>query len=793
MNKISKKIVALATMAAFVLTLVPAAAFAAPGDAGYGQGEAYPEASGITASTTEVEVGDSLTATVKVQDITNTGTTDSLLEKGDSLLLWATPADDPDTFSTSVDFVTGNDDIAATLNNSNIYKFTPEPKNNDTFKITFNRAGEYTIYAAVGSASYAGDDVSDVTGSYTVLGLKLTVNVTATPISVSSFALTGEDGERVFLNEDNIVDELDLTDEAFDANGTDTYTVRGVARQADGSLAINQTITLTSGDAENLQFTDTESGTTEVETNNEGAFSFEFSMNDFRNVPIYIASGDVEYTVRIITETVNPYDIDTTEDGGYILAGTDSRWNWTNSWFSDAVQFTITDVAGNPVTGDVSNIEPAADYNSADHAKNLRVTQKADDSTLDASKLVLVPYGDVYTLMYLGDKDDAKTDLVPGTYTVRVALESGDYATATFYVAEYGTTQSLEIDLYGHEYMTNPSVTPSEEWTKLDGEVTLGQTVMAVGTYVDENGIKIPAYNAVFGFNGDAKRQDTHYANHFFATEEDIEANETLLGSTITVNGFDPKTGVGADEELVVVDSYYAKDLAFDPTEGPVNTDNEVTVSVVDADGDVANVEGEIYAYLVDQSNEDAKVTVTANKKFGHDVTNGKGSLTIYATEDTDVEVAVYVKAGTEIYVGNLEYTVGEGDIVAHHEVTMTIGASEYVVDKQLFTMDAAPYIDSNWRTMIPIRALAEAFDADVEWDENDRTVTIEYNEQTIVMTVGETAYTVNGEEATMDTEPVIQDSRTYVPIRFAAEAMGFEVTPLYNADGLTASVVFQS
>ena len=30
MNKISKKIVALATMAAFVLTLVPAAAFAAP-------------------------------------------------------------------------------------------------------------------------------------------------------------------------------------------------------------------------------------------------------------------------------------------------------------------------------------------------------------------------------------------------------------------------------------------------------------------------------------------------------------------------------------------------------------------------------------------------------------------------------------------------------------------------------------------------------------------------------------------------------------------------------------------
>ena len=107
--------------------------------------------------------------------------------------------------------------------------------------------------------------------------------------------------------------------------------------------------------------------------------------------------------------------------------------------------------------------------------------------------------------------------------------------------------------------------------------------------------------------------------------------------------------------------------------------------------------------------------------------------------------------------------------------------------------MDAAPYVDSNWRTMVPIRALAEGFDADVEWDNDNRTVTIKYNEQTIVMTIGEATYTINGEEATMDTEAVIQGDRTYVPIRFAAEAMGFEVTPLYDDNNLTASVVFQS
>ena len=123
----------------------------------------------------------------------------------------------------------------------------------------------------------------------------------------------------------------------------------------------------------------------------------------------------------------------------------------------------------------------------------------------------------------------------------------------------------------------------------------------------------------------------------------------------------------------------------------------------------------------------------------------------------------------------------------------MTIGSTEYVVNNKIVTGDAAPFVDSNWRTMVPLRALAESFDAEVNWDNDARTVTINYDANTqIVMTIGEETYTVNGEEMTMDTAPVIQGDRTYVPIRFAAQGMGFSVTPLYDSNGLTASVVFQ-
>lgn len=96
---------------------------------------------------------------------------------------------------------------------------------------------------------------------------------------------------------------------------------------------------------------------------------------------------------------------------------------------------------------------------------------------------------------------------------------------------------------------------------------------------------------------------------------------------------------------------------------------------------------------------------------------------------------------------------------------------------------------------MVPIRALMEAFDAEVVWDEaNPDVVTVNYDGGTqIVMNVDDETYTINGEEGTMDTVPVNNNGRVYVPVRFVAEGIGFTVTALQDAEtDLTASVVFQ-
>jgi hypothetical protein len=95
-----------------------------------------------------------------------------------------------------------------------------------------------------------------------------------------------------------------------------------------------------------------------------------------------------------------------------------------------------------------------------------------------------------------------------------------------------------------------------------------------------------------------------------------------------------------------------------------------------------------------------------------------------------------------------------------------------------------APYIRTdaagNDRTMVPARFIAESLGAAVNYNDPSKTVTISLNGTVVMMTIGSSNYTVNGETKTMDAAPELKDcgdgsgnSRTMVPMRFIAESLG--------------------
>ena len=89
---------------------------------------------------------------------------------------------------------------------------------------------------------------------------------------------------------------------------------------------------------------------------------------------------------------------------------------------------------------------------------------------------------------------------------------------------------------------------------------------------------------------------------------------------------------------------------------------------------------------------------------------------------------------------------------------------------------DQKPYINSDDRTMVPVRAPMEAMGCKVDWNDQTRQATIKKSGNTAVFTIGSKTYTLNDQNKTMDTQAVITGDRTAFPIRFAAEAMGARV-----------------
>lgn len=107
----------------------------------------------------------------------------------------------------------------------------------------------------------------------------------------------------------------------------------------------------------------------------------------------------------------------------------------------------------------------------------------------------------------------------------------------------------------------------------------------------------------------------------------------------------------------------------------------------------------------------------------------------------------------------------------------------------QLWFPDAQAFIDENQRTLVPVRFVAEALGAKVGWEAEKRAVPIQKDNQSIRLTIGSNIATVNGEEATFDTQAVMQGGRTFVPLRFVSEILGIEV----EWDGKTNTVFLSS
>ncbi|SMP61713.1 fibronectin type III domain-containing protein [Anoxynatronum buryatiense] len=111
----------------------------------------------------------------------------------------------------------------------------------------------------------------------------------------------------------------------------------------------------------------------------------------------------------------------------------------------------------------------------------------------------------------------------------------------------------------------------------------------------------------------------------------------------------------------------------------------------------------------------------------------------------------------------------------------LAIGSSQYQVNGQLRQMDAVPVIYES-RTLLPIRYVAEAVGATVQWDAMTEKVTVMLDNTVVELWIGNNIAKVNGVSTQIDANNsqvkplILPPGRTMIPLAFVSRSLGCNV-----------------
>lgn len=97
------------------------------------------------------------------------------------------------------------------------------------------------------------------------------------------------------------------------------------------------------------------------------------------------------------------------------------------------------------------------------------------------------------------------------------------------------------------------------------------------------------------------------------------------------------------------------------------------------------------------------------------------------------------------------------------------------IVNGHIVYSDVEPYIKSS-RTFVPVRFIAEELGYYVKWDAKEKIVTMNADRTSVELKIGSDNMKVQDKDVKLDAPPEIKDGRTFVPLRAIAEAFGEKV-----------------
>ena len=724
----NRKLFAIITLVAFMLTMIPFMAFADElKDAKSGNIKVL-----IDSDDTSVKIGNSVTATVKVQN-------GYKIAAGQSVVVYATVNG---AYTDAITYA-GADTIEADY---------AAVKAGKDITITPTKAGTYKIKAVLVNDS----DINDADGLRDIVAAGYAVTVDADTITAraktgdvvidetvtgSDFTAKYKDGVYTGAKANNGVEKGIYEVELALTQGTDEVANQEVTIEIDKSTGYVSKTTAKTNSAGIVKFkvSATKAGVYTVSVNSKNAdekeIKFDFSANNTAQV-IGIAPK-----APVATNNELKIDLKVIDASGTTLSG-DALKNAGLGGFG--VEFTKVPAASDTDTA-VNYIGNGIEFNQ----------------DKDPAKLVID--GDLI--------DEA------GAYTIKIYNKNtGGAKYVDFTAAEYGKTVSATIEYDAASYNLGAKVT--------------APTVKIV----DANGVTKDADKATkFSFTGVGVVNFNENTGEFLVTGDDKYLGQTITVNVIvdkciattTVSiadvpaylKFTDATAAIGSEATVVANSADLKGNLAAIGEGYDVSVNYVVVqkpegAVVSVD--TADLEKEAF---IKEGKGNIKVACTKEGTV-------KVNVVVTAAKGNNRDKNIYLTG-----VATVGFGAAPIDNGVTSTVTLIIGSKTFVANGAAYTSDVAPYV-ANGRTFVPVRAFAEATGAKVEYDAATQVITITAEGLNAQMTIGSNILTVNGQTTVMDVAAAVTaDGRTVLPVRFAGQALGYGFEVAYGSNGAVSSV----
>jgi len=143
-------------------------------------------------------------------------------------------------------------------------------------------------------------------------------------------------------------------------------------------------------------------------------------------------------------------------------------------------------------------------------------------------------------------------------------------------------------------------------------------------------------------------------------------------------------------------------------------------------------------------------------------------------SDGTLVSPTLHIRYGSD-YLGFDDDMRWYGDITMGDITASTASEVTVTINGVVQVFDVAPQL-INGRTMVPLRALAEALGMVVDFEEETNAAILTTENMSVIHVIGSYDISVNGKISDFDMPSMIVESRTLMPVRMLAEAIGADV-----------------